>query len=79
MASPTRRSYSKFNGLLLHSSQKEIVTSENYSDFEYYLIPSFDFKQAILKESDELEVIEPKFLRNEILELLKAAIYRYTN
>ena len=75
------RAYKKMVSLLrtlpLHSSQKEIVTSENYSDFEYYLIPSFDFKQAILKEGAELEVIEPIPLRNMISEELSKTLNLY--
>ena len=28
-----------------HSSQKEVYTTNEYSDFEYYLRPTFDFRQ----------------------------------
>ena len=60
-----------------HDSQKEISSTELFSDFEYYLAPTFDFQQEILKESPELEVIEPKSLREEISAKLKAALKRY--
>lgn len=36
------------NTLPLHPSQKEINKTEYFSDFEYFLVPSFDFQQAIL-------------------------------
>jgi hypothetical protein len=63
--------------LPLHPSQKEINKTESYSDFEFFLVPSFDFRQAILKEGHELEVIEPKSLRKTIHDELIAALKRY--
>lgn len=61
--------------LPLHPSQKEINTTKAYSDFEYFLVPTFDFRQAILKEGHELEAIEPLSLRmiihNELIDTLK--------
>jgi hypothetical protein len=50
----------------LHKSQEEIETSKEYSLFEYYMIPNFDFKQEIISYLDSLEVIEPLSLRKEI-------------
>lgn len=63
--------------LPLHHSQKEIATTNNYSDFEYHLVPSFDFRQAILKEGSELEVLEPQSFRDEIKDELTKTIRRY--
>ena len=60
-----------------HDSQKEISTTDSYSDFEYYLAPTFDFQQEILKEGHELEVIEPQSLRKKIHSELKATLKRY--
>lgn len=60
-----------------HISQKEIATTDTYSDFEYYLAPTFDFQQEILKEGRELEVIEPQSLRKKIQDELKNALKRY--
>ena len=81
---PTRivlRAYGKMIPLIRtlpkHSSQKEINTTDEYCDFEYYLSPTFDFRQEILKEGHELEVIEPESLRKEIQEELRKAIKRY--
>lgn len=75
------RAYCNMPNLLrtlpLHHSQKEICKTDSYADFEYYLAPTFDFRQAILKEGDELEVIEPISLRNQILLKLKSTINRY--
>ena len=81
---PTRivlRAYEKMIPLIRtlpkHASQKEIAKTDQYSDFEYYLVPTLDFRQEILKEGHELEVIEPESLRKEIQEELRKAIKRY--
>ena len=63
--------------LPLHHSQKEICKTDMYTDFEYYLAPTFDLRQAILKEGNELEVIEPLSLRNKIHDELVSASKRY--
>ena len=50
----------------LHKSQVEIETGKEYSLFEYYLRPNFDFKQEIISYLDSVEVMEPLSLRKEI-------------
>ncbi len=81
---PTRivlRAYGKMIPLLRtlpkHHSQKEIATEKDHSDFEYHLAPSFDFRQEILKEGHELEVIEPLSLRKMIREELLKTMELY--
>ena len=75
------RAYCNMPNLLrtlpLHHSQKEICKNDTYADFEYYLAPTFDFRQAILKEGHELEVIEPISLREMIHDELATALKRY--
>ena len=75
------RAYCKMPNLLrtlpLHHSQKEVYKTDTYTDFEYHLAPTFDFRQAILKEGNELEVIEPLSLRHKIHDELVAALIRY--
>lgn len=75
------RAYGKMIPLLRtlpkHHSQKEINTQANYSDFEYYIVPTFDFRQEILKEGPDLEVLEPESLRNEIIESIMKTIQHY--
>jgi predicted DNA-binding transcriptional regulator YafY len=50
----------------LHRSQVEIETGNEYSVFEYFLRPNFDFKQEIISYLDSVEVLEPKALRQDI-------------
>ena len=75
------RAYGKMIPLLRtlpkHHSQKEITTPKDYSDFEYYMAPTFDFKQEILKEGHELEVIEPEWLRKEMIDSLRKTLAHY--
>ena len=75
------RAYGKMIPLLRtlpkHHSQKEIKTTKQYADFEYYMIPTFDFRQEILREGSELEVLEPESLRKELKAEIKRSMERY--
>ena len=63
-----------FRSLPLHSSQKEIETLSEYSIFEYWLKPTYDFEQEILSHREDVEVLEPAQLRETIKEsILKMA------
>ena len=52
--------------LPLHHSQQEILAAEGYSVFELRLRPTFDFYQEILWNGEDVEVLEPLWLRKEI-------------
>ena len=52
-----------FRSLPLHSSQREIETSDSCSVFEYYLKPTYDFIQELLLHGPDVEVIHPNSLR----------------
>ena len=54
--------------LPLHHSQKEVATDpdEECAVFEYRLRPTWDFYSTILSRMDQLEVISPASLREEI-------------
>ena len=64
--------------LPLHASQKELESTEEYADFEYYLRPTFDFKQELLAQRDEVEVLEPAELRQELGNTIKRMLKRYS-
>jgi predicted DNA-binding transcriptional regulator YafY len=53
----------------LHHSQEEQVVDEWNSIFTFYLKPTFDFKQELLKYGDAVEVLEPEWLRREMTEI----------
>ena len=52
--------------LALHESQKERERTEEYSIFTYRLRPTFDFQQELLWHGEDMEVLEPEWLRKEI-------------
>ena len=63
--------------LPLHVSQKEIAHTDNYTDYEYHLKPTDDFKAHILSRGQWLQVISPKLLADDIRSWLLEAIKRY--
>ena len=63
--------------LPLHDSQKEIETGKDYAIFQYYFRPSYDFIQQILWNRENVEVLKPVSLREEIISLLKQMLGRY--
>ena len=63
--------------LPLHASQKELKSTTEYADFEYYLRPTFDFRQKLLSQGDEVEVLGPKEFREEIKDALRRMLNRY--
>jgi hypothetical protein len=65
--------------LPLHHSQKETETAETYSVFTYFLSPTFDFKQEILSHGDEIEVLSPRWFRDEIRDTVAGINKLYNN
>ena len=61
----------------LHRSQAEIETGDEYSVFEYFLRPNFDFKQEIISYLDSVEVLEPLSLRKEIGRMVLNVYLKY--
>lgn len=70
------RTYAELPGYLrslpLHHSQVELETKDGYTDFSLRLIPTFDFIQELLLHRDQLEVLKPKSLRDEISVLISS-------
>ena len=63
--------------LKLHGSQEEIERKEEYSIFEYNLCPEYDFIQEILWNGEDMEVLEPLWLRKEIAGKIKRMWNKY--
>jgi predicted DNA-binding transcriptional regulator YafY len=57
--------------LPLHHSQEEIETMETHSVFSYFLSPTFDFRQEILSHGEEIEVLSPRWFRDEIQNIVR--------
>lgn len=62
--------------LPLHPSQKETERTEEYSEFTYFLRPTFDFIQELLTLRETAEVLAPKELRAEMARIGKAVAKR---
>ena len=54
------------DSLPLHDTQKLIEETPEYGVFEYYLVPTYDFRQELLSHGPDVEVLEPEELRDEI-------------
>jgi hypothetical protein len=63
--------------LPLHHTQQEIVTEENYSDFEIFMRPTFDFSAHLLSRGIMLKVLEPQWLADEIYNMHVEAAEMY--
>lgn len=56
----------------IHKSQQHLGQEEGRHQFEYFLLPTYELKQLLLGFGDEVKVLEPKSLVND----LKADIQR---
>lgn len=64
--------------LPLHSSQREIATTAEYSDFEYYLCLTPELTTHLLAMGERAEVISPMELRDTIKSRLSQALRQYS-
>ena len=72
-----RREY--LRSLPLHKSQKEVERHEDYSVFELCVAPTYDFIKEILSMGGEVEVISPKYVRQEVEHRAEELLARYKN
>lgn len=63
--------------LPLHHSQEEVVHTDEYSEFEYYLAPTFDFLQQLKTFGDELIVLQPQSLREQMQKEVENMLHQY--
>lgn len=64
--------------LTLHQTQKEIERTDEYSIFTVRLRPTFDFQQEILSMGSDIEVLAPKWFREDTAERVKAMWDKYS-
>ncbi|MFV0366801.1 MAG: helix-turn-helix transcriptional regulator [Mangrovibacterium sp.] len=64
--------------LPLHHSQKEVESTSDYTIFSDHIKPSVDFLQELLSHGSDIEVLEPKWFRDEIAAVISAQhkVYR---
>lgn len=63
--------------LPLHESQQEVEHTPEYSVFTVRVRPTFDFQQELLWNREELEVLEPQWLRKEMAGIVKRMSKKY--
>lgn len=77
------RTYNELPGYLrslpLHPTQHELETKDGHTDFSLHLVPTFDFIQELLLHRDQLELLKPKTLRDEISILIGRMERLYTS
>ena len=64
--------------LPLHPSQKEIETADEYSIFQFYLVPTYELRQEILSFGSSAEVLSPQHFRAELKEEIEKMNKLYT-
>lgn len=45
--------------------------TEDYTVFRYYLQPTYEFRQELLSHGAEIEVLSPKWFREEVSNIIK--------
>lgn len=63
--------------LPLHHSQKETERNEEFSVYEYWLKPTYDLIQEIMKYGSQIEVLSPVDFRNELSSMIEEALDAY--
>lgn len=75
------RAYAELPGYLrslpIHHSQRELESNPSYTDFSLRLVPTFDFVQELLLHRDQIEVLSPQILRDEIADIIFKMRHRY--
>lgn len=61
----------------LHLSQEIEEQNENYTIFSYFLLPTYELKMLLLGFGDEVEVLEPNSLIEEIKGTVEKLIEKY--
>jgi predicted DNA-binding transcriptional regulator YafY len=63
--------------LPLHHSQQLVLENEEEIRFSYFIRPTYDFKMELLSYGDQVMVLEPSYLKEQIREQLQKALINY--
>jgi hypothetical protein len=66
-----------FDSLPLHDSQTKVEETAEYTVYRYHLVPTYDFEQEILSRGCEVEVLSPKWFRDDVAADIRAMMKRY--
>ena len=65
------------NALPIHESQKVIETTDEWTIFEYRMVPCYNLYQKLLWYREKIEVLYPDFVRKEMKEILRKMVENY--
>ena len=63
--------------LPIHESQEEVETTEEWSIFEYRIVPCYNFYQQLLWHREKLEVLEPQSVKEEMKDIIESMFKLY--
>lgn len=66
-----------FRSLPLQKSQRVVETGEGYCDFEYNLRINSELKRELLAKANNIEILEPQHLREEMIKEARSILKRY--
>jgi predicted DNA-binding transcriptional regulator YafY len=72
---PTQGKYVKT--LPFHSSQRILIDDEHECRISLEVVPNYELTQQILKHGETVNVIEPQWLKDEIMNILKRTLEKY--
>lgn len=76
----TPQQYKYLESLPLHSSQRKLAIREgNWITLRFFLIVNYEFKMQLLKLGDQIEVVSPQRLREELMATLEQTLKLYKN
>jgi len=65
------------NALPIHESQKVIETTDEWTIFEYRMVPCYNLYQKLLWYREKIEVLYPVSVREEMKEILRKMVENY--
>ena len=66
-----------FESLQLHPSQQRVESTPEHTVFRYFLVPTYDFRQEILRHGPKVEVLRPADFREEVAADIRKMIALY--
>lgn len=63
--------------LPFHKSQEILLDNDKELQIKLYIIPNYEFKQRILMLGENVKVLKPDYLIEDVKKLLKASLERY--
>lgn len=63
--------------LPIHHSQREVSTTNQFADFRFFLRPTWDFEQEIMKHGADWQVLSPAWLIEDITGQYREVMERY--